>query len=64
MLNKEVEDAIKNGEFSIYTMETLEDAVKMLLGEKNLKFNELIVEIEKELKKYNKKSKKCRKIKL
>lgn len=64
MLNKEVEEAIKNGEFSIYTMETLEDAVKMLLGEKNLKFNELIVEIEKELKKYNKKFKKCRKIKV
>ncbi len=39
-------------------METLEDAVKILLGERNLKFNELITEIEKEMKKYNKKSKK------
>ncbi len=45
-------------------METLEDAVKILLGKNSLRFNELIEEIEKELKKYNKKSKKCRKIKL
>ncbi len=32
-------------------METLEDAVKILLGEKSLRFNEVITEIEKELKK-------------
>ncbi len=64
MLNKEVEESIKKGDFTIYTMETLEDAVKILLGKNSLRFNELIEEIEKELKKYNKKSKKCRKIKL
>lgn len=63
MLNKEVEESIKR-RFTIYTMETLEDAVKILLGKNSLRFNELIEEIEKELKKYNKKSKKCRKIKL
>lgn len=32
MLNKEVEESIKKGDFTIYTMETLEDAVKILLG--------------------------------
>ncbi|ENJ9653258.1 AAA family ATPase [Clostridium botulinum] len=64
VLNKEVEEAIKKGDFSIYTMETLEDAVKILLGEKSLRFNEVITEIEKELKKYNKKYKKYRNIKL
>lgn len=64
VLNKEVEEAIKKREFAIYTMETLEDAVKILLGEKSFRFNELITEIEKELKKYNKKYKKYRNIKL
>ncbi|NFV12168.1 ATP-dependent protease [Clostridium sporogenes] len=64
VLNKEVEEAIKKGEFTIYTMENLEDAAKILLGEKNFRFDNLIEEIEKELKKYNKKSKKYGKIRL
>ncbi|WP_251859721.1 AAA family ATPase [Clostridium sp. Marseille-Q2269] len=54
VLNKEVEEAIQKGELSIYTMENLEDAVKILLAAKNLRFNDLILEIEKEVKKYNK----------
>ncbi len=64
MLNKESRRSYKKGEFTIYTMENLEDATKILLGEKNFRFNNLIEEMEKELKKYNKKSKKYGKIKL
>ncbi|EJO5346587.1 AAA family ATPase [Clostridium botulinum] len=58
ILNREVEEAIRNGQFNIYTMETVEDAVKILLEEKNLQFNQLMVGIQKELKKYNKRSRK------
>ncbi|GAA0724037.1 AAA family ATPase [Clostridium malenominatum] len=57
VLNKEVEEEIEKGNFKIYTMETIEDAVNILMGDEGITYNEVLDEIKKELKKYNKKSK-------
>lgn len=51
VLKKEIEDAIAKREFSIYTMEKVEDAVEILLGER---FDKIIDIINKELRRYTK----------
>lgn len=52
VLNKEVEDAVKKGDFKIYTMKTIYDAMEVLMlnGEKTLE--DLGAAIESEIKKY------------
>jgi lon-related putative ATP-dependent protease len=52
VLSKEIEEEIKNGNFHIYSMETIKDAVEVLMGEENLGYNEIMGELNKELKKY------------
>lgn len=55
VLSKEVEEEIQNGNFHIYTMETIEDAVNVLMGDGNDIYKEVLETMEKELKKYNNK---------
>ncbi|MGL5615373.1 MAG: AAA family ATPase [Sarcina sp.] len=52
VLNKEVEEAVKKGDFKIYTMKTIYDAMEVLMlnGEKTLE--DLGAAIESEIKKY------------
>lgn len=50
VLNKEVEMAIKNKEFHIYVMESIEDAVEVLMGN----YEEVMGKVRKEIKKYSK----------
>lgn len=53
ILNDEVEKAIKDGKFHIYTMKTVKDAVNTLMGN----YDEVLDNVKKELKKYGKKEK-------
>lgn len=53
ILNDEVEKAIKDGKFHIYTMKTVKDAVNTLMGN----YDEVLDDVKKELKKYGKKEK-------
>ncbi|WP_027624740.1 AAA family ATPase [Clostridium lundense] len=55
VLSKEVEEEIGKGNFHIYTMETIEDAVNILMGDGRDIYNEVLETMEKELKKYNNK---------
>lgn len=52
VLNHEVEEAVKEGKFHIYTMKTIEDAINVLMGD----YNEVLDTTRKELEKYNKKA--------
>ena len=52
VLNEEVEKEIKNGNFHIYTMTSIEDAVGVLMGASEMSFEEVMATINKELKKY------------
>ncbi len=52
VLNKEVEEEIKNGNFHIYSMSCIKDAVEVLMGGENFGYNEIMDELSKELKKY------------
>lgn len=52
ILNKEVEDALKNKEFHIYEMETIEDAIETLLLDGNETLNDFYNIIKEEIKKY------------
>ena len=54
ILIPEVEEAILNGEFHIYEMETLEDAIETLILEDNETLENFYNLIDEELKKYNK----------
>lgn len=53
VLNEEVENEIKNGNFHIYTMTNIEDAIGILMGDTDTNFEEVITTINKELKKYS-----------
>ena len=55
MLNEEVEREIKNGKFHIYTMTCIEDAIEVLMGNADMNLPKVMLEINKELKKYNNK---------
>ncbi|MBW9144230.1 AAA family ATPase [Clostridium sp. CM027] len=55
VLNEEVESEIKNGNFHIYTMTSIEDAIGVLMGNPDISFDAVMIAINKELKKYSKK---------
>ncbi|AWI03733.1 AAA family ATPase [Clostridium drakei] len=60
VLNKEIEEEIKNGNFHIYSMSCVKDAVEVLMGIENSGYNEIMDELSKELKKYTRRHKKSR----
>jgi len=53
VLNEEVELGISNGNFHIYTMTSIDDAISVLMGNSNENFETVMVAINKELKKYS-----------
>ncbi|MCB2291944.1 AAA family ATPase [Clostridium algoriphilum] len=53
VLSEEVEREIQNGNFHIYTMTSIDDAIGVLMGESEYNFESLMVVITKELKKYS-----------
>jgi predicted ATP-dependent protease len=53
VLNEEVEREIKNGNFHIYTMNSIEDAIRILMGTSDTSFEQVMAAINKELKKYS-----------
>ncbi|MCB2288899.1 AAA family ATPase [Clostridium sp. CS001] len=55
VLSAEVEMEIKNGNFHIYTMTSIEDAIEVLMGDSNTSFKKVMTSINKELKKYSNK---------
>ncbi|MBU3159013.1 AAA family ATPase [Clostridium frigoris] len=55
VLNEEVEQEIKNGNFHIYTMNSIDDAIQVLMGESDENFETVMLTITKELKKYSSK---------
>lgn len=52
VLSPEVEQAIAKGSFSIYTMDTIEDAVNLLMGEEGIDFKGVLKAMENEMVKY------------
>lgn len=57
VLNKEVEESIEKGEFHIYTMENLQDAIEVMMLDNKTSYKDLFKIIEKEVEKYKGKSK-------
>jgi len=57
ILSDEVEKEIQAGRFHIYTMSTVEDAMELLMGDENINFQEIMNAIDRECKKYTRKSK-------
>ena len=53
VLNEEVEQEIKSGNFHIYTMNSINDAIGVLMGNSDMSFQSVMVIINKELKKYS-----------
>jgi len=53
VLNEEVEQEIKNGNFHIYTMTSIDDAIRVLMGDSDENFETVMIAINKELKKYS-----------
>lgn len=53
VLIHELEEEIKKGSFHIYTMRTIEDAVDTMMGAKNIHYNDIMLLIQKEIKKYS-----------
>jgi len=53
VLNEEVEHEIKNGNFHIYTMTSIDDAIQVLMGDSDENFESVMLTISKELKKYS-----------
>jgi len=53
VLNEEVEQEIANGNFHIYTMTSIDDAISVLMGDSNENFETVMIAINKELKKYS-----------
>ncbi|MCH3964198.1 MAG: AAA family ATPase [Clostridium sp.] len=51
-LKNEVEEEINRGNFHIYSMTTVEDAVEILMGEDNIRYEDVINSIRRECKKY------------
>ncbi|WP_454053806.1 AAA family ATPase [Clostridium sp. Marseille-Q7071] len=56
VLCEEVEMAVKEGKFSIYTMKSVEDAVRVLLDKPAINFDKVTKAINKEIEKYNDKN--------
>ena len=52
ILNPNVEEAINNGDFVIYTMENISDAIMVLLGDNETSFEDIAASIDREIKKY------------
>ena len=52
ILNPNVEEAINNGDFVIYTMENISDAIMVLLGNNETSFEDIAASIDREIKKY------------
>lgn len=57
VLNKEVEDSVAKGEFHIYTMDTLEDAIETMILDENTTIEEFYNKVSKEIDKYKGKKK-------
>ena len=57
ILRSEVEEAIARGDFHIYTMESLEDAIDVMMLDEKMSYEDLFKIIEKEVKKYKSKDK-------
>ena len=55
VLSEEVESETKNGNFHIYTMTNIEDAIGVLMGDTDTNFEQVMTAINKELKKYSSK---------
>ena len=55
VLSEEVEREIKNGNFHIYTMSSIEDAIEVLMGTPDMNYQQVMTAINKELKKYGSK---------
>ncbi|MBU3180107.1 AAA family ATPase [Clostridium psychrophilum] len=53
VLSEEIETEVQNGNFHIYTMTSIDDAIGVLMGESEYNFESLMVVITKELKKYS-----------
>jgi len=53
VLNAEIELEIKNGNFHIYTMTSIDDAIRVLMGNSDETFETVMIAINKELKKYS-----------
>ncbi|MFT5871333.1 MAG: lon-related putative ATP-dependent protease [Clostridium sp.] len=53
VLSEEVEREIKNGNFHIYTMTSIDDAIGILMGDFDTTFEGVMIAINKELKKYS-----------
>lgn len=52
VLNSEVEEDVRKGNFHIYSMANIKDALEILMGEEALGYKEIMKEVEKEVKKY------------
>lgn len=52
VLNYEVENEISKGNFNLYTMDNVEDAIDVLIGNEKSKSKNVIFEMNKEIKKY------------
>lgn len=52
ILNPSIEEAIDNGDFNIYTMENINDAIMVLLGNNETSFEDIAASIDREIKKY------------
>ena len=61
ILNHEVEEAIKNNKFHIYTMDNLEDALRILIFDENDTIENFIKKIESEISKYKNEKEKNKK---
>jgi predicted ATP-dependent protease len=55
VLSYEVEEEIKRGNFHIYTMDSVDDAIEVLMGAGETEVSEVMDSIAKEIKKYSKK---------
>lgn len=55
VLNGEVEEEIKNGNFHIYTMDSIKDAIEVLMDSKDITMEQVMTIINREFKKYNSK---------
>ena len=55
VLSKEVEEAIQNGDFNIYTMESIDDAIKVLMDKSSINIDKVKESMQKEFLKYNEK---------
>lgn len=58
VLRKEVEQQVANGDFHIYTMNTVEDAIEALMCDETIRVSDVYESIKKEIKKYSAKPKK------